>query len=147
MITKIKLKGKVGQPPKYKSPEELQVMIDNYFNSCPQKPTILGLVLYLGFSDRRSYYDYEARKPFSHILKRARTRIAERYEANLGEPGNHGGSIFALKNLDGWRDVERIEHDYTRPLTLVLAPAKSIEIPATTVKVLPEGGKVPELGE
>src|SRR5690606_11324115 len=87
-----------GRPPYYESPEELQQRVDEYFEHIkgkyhyekvevlgkdgepeyitekiwdvnPEPPTVTGLTLFLGFSDRSSLKDYEEKVEFSHILK------------------------------------------------------------------------------
>jgi len=70
-------------------------------------PTITGLVLYLGFESRQSFYDYEEKKEFSYTIKRARTLIEKEYEEML-QTGNTVGAIFALKNM-GWKDKSEVE--------------------------------------
>lgn len=112
--------GAGGRPPKYETPEEMQEAISGYFRGGMNKrkivvgkgddrrveeipiPTITGLVLYLGFADRHSFYDYEDKPEFSHTIKRARTFIELEYEEILQTTGNTG-AIFALKNF-GWQD-------------------------------------------
>lgn len=105
-----------GRPPLYKTPEELQSKITEYFHNCPDKRyvvtqngavevptvTITGLALYLGFCDRHSLYDMEAKEGFSHTIKKARTFIEKDYEMCLRQTGC-SGAIFALKNF-GWKD-------------------------------------------
>lgn len=116
----------VGRPPFYKTPEELQEKIDLYFKNLPMVtkytamgnevlvpcPTITGLTLFLGFSDRQSYYDYEQNKPqFTCTLKKARTFIEKHYEEML-QNGNTTGAIFALKNF-GWKDKQEVDQNNT----------------------------------
>jgi hypothetical protein len=117
---------KGGRPPFYETPEELQKKIDEYFakgfrtrkmvvgnkrtgTQVVEVPiiTITGLVLYCGFCDRHSFYDYEKREGFSHTVKRARTFIEQEYEELLST-GNATGAIFALKNF-GWIDKTETE--------------------------------------
>ena len=117
--------GKMGgRPPHYETPEALQAKVDEYFDTGVKKktyivgkgenqqiveipiPTITGLVLYLGFCDRQSFYDYEKRDGFSYTIKNARTRIEQHYE-ELVQDGN-SGAIFALKNF-GWSDKQELE--------------------------------------
>jgi len=102
----------------YSEPEELQKKAEEYFNSLIEyneegeitktlSPTITGLCLYLGFCDRRSFYDYGKREKFSHTIKKLHMMIEESYERSL--KGNSvAGVIFALKNL-GWSDKQEIE--------------------------------------
>lgn len=107
-----------GRPPIFKTSEELQTLVDSYFDDLPTKEihlgdgrtielhvaTITGLTLHLGFSDRASFYDYEKRPEFSHTIKTARTRIENDYEMQLRtQSAGHAGTIFGLKNL-GWKD-------------------------------------------
>jgi len=117
-------KNKAGRPAIYKRVTELQKKIDEYFKTGVKKrtvfvgsgknkttvdiefPTITGLTLYLGFSDRHSFYDLEKKKEFSHTIKRARTRIEQYYEENLMGPYSTG-AIFALKNFD-WKDTKEL---------------------------------------
>ena len=117
---------KVGRPPKYETPEELQGKIDEYFKKGikPQKiaigsgnkkqiitvkaPTITGLILYCGFCDRHSFYVYEKIEKFSYTIKAARSRMEQRYEELL-QSGLGAGAIFALKNY-GWSDRQDIQH-------------------------------------
>lgn len=105
-----------GRPPTYKNPQELEARAVLYFErlkkksediSIPAHPTITGLVLFLGFCDRQSFYDYEKKKDFTHTIKVLRTMIANFYEENL-TGANVTGIIFALKNL-GWSDKTEIE--------------------------------------
>ena len=118
--------------PFFKANEELQDKIDEYFNDgvktktviigkAPNQetveipvPTITGLVYFLGFASRQSFYDYEKQDHLSYTIKRARLFIESEYEAQL-QIGNTTGAIFALKNM-GWADKTEIEHtDATAP--------------------------------
>lgn len=98
-----------GHPPKYRTPEEMDRAITAYFNGGAYKnvPTITDLVLYLGFADRHSFYDYENRAAFSHTIKKARSLIEREYENLLRQPACTG-AIFALKNF-GWIDRREVE--------------------------------------
>jgi len=108
---------------KYENAEDMQEKILEYFkegrnvrrvfDSRLQKVreipvlTITWLVLYLGFENRKSFYDYEKKPLFSHTIKRARTFIEMEYEEMLSH-GNHTAAIFALKNF-GWKDIQTLE--------------------------------------
>lgn len=114
-----------GRPPYYKTSEELQEKINEYFNGGLKKrtiivgkgenkeaievpvPTISGLAYFLGFESRKSFYDYESRDGFLYTIKRARLFIEQEYEEQL-QVGNTTGAIFALKNM-GWIDKTEIE--------------------------------------
>lgn len=113
-------------PPTFKTPEELENKIDDYFNNgvrvkeyiigrVPNQttvkipvPTITGLCYYLGFASRQSFYDYEKNTNYSYTIKRARLFIEQEYEEQL-QHGNTTGAIFALKNM-GWKDSQSLEH-------------------------------------
>jgi len=114
-----------GRPPLFKTPEELESKVDEYFETgCRVRevivgpanrrekallkvPTITGLTLFLGFSNRQSFYDYEKRPEFSDSIKSARTRIEMEYEEQLA-CGAPTGAIFALKQF-GWKDSPLID--------------------------------------
>lgn len=114
---------KRGRKRKYNDQIILDKKIDEYFAKCPDTRiittkdgqtvevpvfTITGLVLYLGFADRKSFYEYEEKPEFTHIIKRARTKIEREYEKLL-QAGLGSGAIFALKNF-GWSDKSEVEH-------------------------------------
>ncbi len=107
-----------GRPPKYESPEDLELAIEGYIKDCPDKrtcytsegveyfikvPTISGLAYFLGFESRQSMYDYENKdERFSYTIKRARLWMETHYE-RLAQGKTPTGAIFALKNM-GWKD-------------------------------------------
>lgn len=113
-----------GRPRKYKTPEELDAAIDEYFRDCPDTydvfvggeageitvpaPTITGLALYLGFCDRHSMYAYEELPEFSNSIKRARAIMVRIYEAEARFGRNTAGAIFMLKNF-GYSDKQELE--------------------------------------
>lgn len=101
----------VGRPRMYARKEELEEQIKEYFVNCYEdriKLTITGLILFCGFSDRKSFYSYEQNPEFSHTIKKARTLIEMNYELMLQEAFPQG-AVFALKNL-GWSAEEKIEN-------------------------------------
>jgi hypothetical protein len=103
-------KNPVGRPRLYASAEALQAEITAYFVYCYEfgiKLTISGLILYCGFSDRKSFYEYEQKAEFTHIIKKARAIITLHYEGLLTEAFPQG-AVFALKNL-GWNAEEKTE--------------------------------------
>lgn len=111
--------AKVGRPPKFKTPEEMQTQIEAYFTACdeakPKRPyTVPGLALAMGFNSRSSLFDYATRnaghEEFAATIKKAKLRIeAQRVEALVMCRGNAGGLIFDLKNNFGWRDQQNVE--------------------------------------
>lgn len=131
-----------GRPALFRTPEELEVKVAEYFESLKETkrpPTITGLVLYLGFESRQSFYDYQAKEDFSYAIKKARTRIENEYEVNLSGR-NPTGSIFALKNM-GWADKTEVDHttkgesiqtiDYSKLSDSVLEEIARIQKPAS----------------
>lgn len=107
-----------GRPPYYKTVEELDKKIEEYFESLfeddgeggeEQKnpATITGLAFFLGFADKCSIYDYENKPEFSHSIKRARLFVEHSYEKGLFQK-NPAGVIFALKNF-GWKDKHEVD--------------------------------------
>jgi len=121
--TKKKAANPVGRPPKYQTADELQAKVQDYFDHGVNEreyvvggklvkipvPTITGLVLYLGFCDRQSFYDLEKQEKFSCTVKAARSAIEQKYEENLTS-SSPVGSIFALKNF-GWIDKQEVGLD------------------------------------
>lgn len=97
-----------GRPPKWTSPEEVQVLIDEYFNNTPEEEwTITGLALALD-TYRSVLVDYQHKDKFSNTIKRAKEKVQHAYEKDLRRKGR-SGDIFALKNF-GWRDKQEIEN-------------------------------------
>lgn len=109
-----------GRPPLYTDPETLQKKIDEYFNTPGQKITICGLTYHLGFCSRFSFYDYEKKEEFSHIIKTARLRVEMKYEEKLSD-NNCTGAIFALKNMS-WKDRSESEVKVTGGVNLIIHP-------------------------
>ena len=113
-----------GRPRKYKTSEEMEKRIIEYFsdkgtiyNSDGESigynpPTVNGLALFLGFCDRHSLYEYQEKEEFTTIIKRARACIEGHYEFSLNGK-NATGAIFALKNM-GWADRQEITHNDKR---------------------------------
>jgi len=119
----------VGTPAYYENPEELSKEVDGYFEYIkgeseiqevevpgrkkkqkvrvwtrePEPPTVTGLCLYLGFASLQSLSEYEKKGGvIGDIIKRGKTRVANRYEQNLSG-SQPTGSIFALKVM-GWKE-------------------------------------------
>lgn len=105
-----------GRPLKYNTPEEMQIVIDEYFNGDAWieindkpvfAPTIEGLAYTLDL-DRKSLLNYSKKEEFFHTIKRAKQKVAIALEQKLY--GNTvTGIIFNLKNNFGWKDKQEIE--------------------------------------
>lgn len=111
----------MARPVKFKTPEEIQIAIDAYFDSCWDandkgvkvqiKPyTITGLANALDLS-RQGLLEYGEKEAFSDTIKRAKRKVAEYVEEYLFTGKNQTGAIFNLKNNFGWKD--RTETDVT----------------------------------
>lgn len=108
----MKKKHAGGRPPKYKTKEEMQLAIDNYFNECKReyKPiTFTGLAYALGLS-RQGLLEYKAKDEFSDTIKRAKDFVETTLEERLiGTSGVATGIIFNLKNNYGWKDKQELD--------------------------------------
>ena len=98
--------------PRLRSSKEARKLIDSYFktaaaNSSAQ--TLTGLMLHCGFVSRQSYYDYlKHDTAIASEFRRAHLLIEGHYENLLQRPGNNGGCIFALKNMN-WSDSRQVD--------------------------------------
>lgn len=92
----------------YESPEQMQEVIDQYFDEAEDKPTIAGLAVALGMT-RQSLLNYERDSAFFDTVKRAKSRVEARVEERLTFEGGGAGCIFNLKNNFGW--VDKTETD------------------------------------
>lgn len=114
--------GEVGRPLAFKTPEELQAKIDEYFEWCddraikrvndkgeeymissPAPYTMSGLARRLGV-DRRTLVNYSDKDEFFPTIRAAREKVHEDVETRLMDTKNEKGAIFNLKNNFGWKD-------------------------------------------
>lgn len=132
-----------GRPPLYTSVEELQKIIDEYFDYCdnrtksvfvkeigdnieisyPAPYTMAGLARRLGM-ERRTLTDYAKKDQFSDTIKDAKSRIQEDVEIRLMETSNQSGAIFNLKNNFGY--VDKTETDVTSKGESIAVPDASL---------------------
>jgi len=123
--------AKPGAPPKYKTKEEIQQKIDQYFKDCEgtplindegnpvcdkngkiiiigqKPPTVTGLALALGFSGRQALLNYQAKKEFMDTITRAKSRVEEYAESRLFDRDGSNGAQFSLRNnFKGWNNLE-----------------------------------------
>jgi DNA-packaging protein gp3 len=119
-----------GRPPLFKSPEELDIKIQSYFDSCdphistklvvielPDKSEVIANIEYMteqvpytvsGLArslrtSRRTLLNYENKnQDFFHTLTRAKQKIEGFWETALFEPSKAQGAIFTLRNNWGW---------------------------------------------
>lgn len=98
-----------GRPLKFKTVEDLQIKIDDYFNVTPKEEwTWTGLAIHLDTS-RETLREYKERPEFVDSLKKALLKVENGYEIDVKKYGR-SGTIFALKNF-GW--VDKTETDIT----------------------------------
>ena len=106
-----------GRPLKYKTVEEIEPLIDKYFNDTPiAEWTITGLALALDTS-RRVLCEYEGKDSFSNAIKKAKEMVENSYEIDLKKYGR-SGTIFALKNFD-WTDKTEQELNLKLPKPII----------------------------
>lgn len=121
-----KKKGPGGRPPKFdaNNPDDVQRFHEltlEYFEYIkgeqnekgdyiryPEPPTVTGLSLYLGFSDKHTTYEYVKISEFNHSLKRALMKIEQFHEIATSRGDKCTGNIFILKNF-GWKDKTETE--------------------------------------
>ena len=120
---------RVGRPPKFKSVEAMERLIEAYFEGCrgevlrdaddepvlnkygevvmvgARPPTMTGLALALGFADRSSLLDYEGKPQFEAVIRRAKSRIEQYTEERLFDRDGNRGAQFSLQNnFRGWKE-------------------------------------------
>ena len=97
---------------KFKSVKSLQNAIDKYFLECEQKGkpyTVSGLAYALD-TTRRTLLDYEEKDGYSHVIKKAKSKIeAFNEELLYSKDVPTVGVIFNLKNNYDWKDKQEIE--------------------------------------
>jgi hypothetical protein len=102
---------KTGRPKKYNTVEEMEKVIEQYFEERKREGlpyTVSGLALALDMT-RETLLKYEENSEFSDTIKRAKQRIEEYVETRLFVSGIATGVIFNLKNNFGWKDKQEIE--------------------------------------
>lgn len=110
-------KHKIGRPLRWKTPEELRDVIQEYLDNTPfEQYSVTGLALAIGAS-KQLINDYQKREGYGAIVREAKLVIEHSYELSMRKHGR-SGDIFALKNF-GWID----QHDITsgqKPLNLIV---------------------------
>lgn len=126
-------KNKVGRPPVYKTKEEMEAIIEEYFTACEgeplrdaegnpvigkygpvminqRPPTITGLALALGFASRQALLNYQAKEEFNDTITRAKSRVEQYAEERLFDKDGANGAKFSLaNNFKGWKEKQQIE--------------------------------------
>lgn len=128
-----------GRPLKYTSVEEMQKAIDKYFKDCEgemlvnketgeivydkhgqpvwikvKPPTITGLALAIGFTNRQSLLNYQEKDEFFDTITHAKALVEEYTETRLFDKDGVNGAKFSLaNNYKGWADKSEIKGDVT----------------------------------
>jgi hypothetical protein len=105
-----------GQPAKFTKAEDMQVKIDEYFQSAITetetgqlfRPTMTGLARTLNMT-REALYLYGKRDEFFNTVTQARAIVEEALEAHLYGTAVTG-VIFNLKNNFKWKDKTEVEN-------------------------------------
>lgn len=136
--------GTVGRPPRYKSKEEMQEKIDQYFKKCegnPLKdengniifnkfgypvfidrrpPTVTGLALALGFTSRQALLNYQAKKEFVDTIARAKSRVEQYAEERLFDKDGSSGAQFSLRNnFKGWNADKKDDNQQLDSIVII----------------------------
>lgn len=121
----------MARPPKYKTVDALQATIDAYFEDCQGKPlvddkgnavtdkygepvivgahppTVTGLALALGFTNRQSLLNYQGKKQFLDTITRAKSRCEEYAESRLFDRDGARGAQFSLEHNFRWLELDK----------------------------------------
>lgn len=139
-----------GRPLKFKTVEELQRKIDEYFLSCdcktvividkfgkehsviqPRPYTITGLAVALD-TTRETLLDYNERPEFSDTIKKAKEKIHNFTEEKLFQSGIAAGVIFNLTNNWGWKNQKYEEVNLTNNEYVLIKNDKNQDIQSTS---------------
>lgn len=118
-------KNKANKPLKFKSPEQLESKIQEYYQWAKDNDkhiTMSGLAWYLD-TNRQTLLNYEnslenewlksvddeVKVLYVDSIKKAKQRIEMEYEEGLYNKNSVVGTIFTLKNNYNWVDKQEIE--------------------------------------
>lgn len=108
--------AKEGRPPKFKTVEELDNLIESYFADCKERgepPFFVELCVWLD-TTRKTLLEYEEKDEFRNSVKRAKARCEAAIEKGmLTNKFNATGSIFNLKNNYGWEDRQKVDNTHS----------------------------------
>jgi len=111
MVEEEKPKNKGGRPPKFKTPEELEAKIKEFYKYCEEKqvPLTIGrLACFLG-CDPETIANYRKNEKFFWVIKKVVTDIHAQLEEMLVKgKGSVPGIIFYLKNRYAWSDRQDV---------------------------------------
>lgn len=132
-----------GRPPTFTSVEEMEKLIEQFFEDCDGKIvydkdgnpvrnkdgkiirddrrpyTVTGLALALGFNSRTSLLNYEGKEEFMNTILRAKARVERYAEERLYDNNGANGAKFSLaNNFKGWTEKQTIEADVKNKVTI-----------------------------
>lgn len=125
----------VGRPPIYKTVNEIEEKIYTYFKECEgeilkddngktvlnkfgnpvvinrKPPTVTGLALALGFTNRLDLLRYQGKEEFCNTITRAKSMVEQYAEERLFDRDGSNGAQFSLRNnFKGW-DADKKNDD------------------------------------
>ena len=135
--------NRAGRPPMYKTKEEIQEKIDDYFEKCKgviltdgndnpvldknglpiiygARPlTVTGLAIALGFTSRQALLNYQNKEEFVDTITRAKAIVEQYAEERLFDKDGANGAKFSLaNNFEGWKEKQQIEADVRNDITI-----------------------------
>lgn len=141
----------MARPPKYKTVDALQAAIDDYFEDCQGKPlvddkgnavtdkygepvivgahppTVTGLALALGFTNRQSLLNYQGKKQFLDTITRAKSRCEEYAESRLFDRDGARGAQFSLEHNFRWKSDDSDKETLDRAAQVLKEVSSVIE--------------------
>lgn len=103
-----------GRPLKFESAEQMQELIDDYFENCDANDeiyTITGLAMALD-TDRATLVRYSSKDEFYNTIKKAKQRVENQVVSRaLKGEYNSAVAIFLMKNNYGYQDKVEVKVD------------------------------------
>lgn len=134
----------VGRPPMYKTANEIEEKIDAYFKECEgeilkddngktvlnkfgnpvvinrKPPTVTGLALALGFTNRLDLLRYQGKEEFRNTITRAKSMVEQYAEERLFDRDGSNGAQFSLRNnFKGWNADKKNDDSGDGKITIV----------------------------
>ena len=104
----------MGRPKKYTSVEEVEKLIEKYFEECKtdKRPYTMSGLAYALDMDRKTLLNYSKNEDFFLTIKKAKDFVEQSLEEKLiSTSGVATGIIFNLKNNYDWKDKQEIDAD------------------------------------
>lgn len=104
----------MGRPRVYQDAETFSTKVDDYFGDCEErerKPTLAGLCVFMGFSDKESFSNYATYgEEFSRTVKRTKLLMEDdRQQLLLSKDKFTPGVALDLQNNHGWKNKSETE--------------------------------------